>query len=57
MASNKVFTFEAEPYKEGGKIHLITNDEELYERVKDYISTLIDAENYRRQLRSVTVVE
>lgn len=57
MTSNKVFTFEAEPYKEGGKIQLITNDEELYERVRDYISTLIDAENYRRQLRSVTVVE
>ena len=41
MASNKVFTFEAEPYKEGGKIQLITNDEGLYDREKDYISTLL----------------
>lgn len=53
----KVFSFEAEPYKEGGKIQLITNDEEMFRQVRDYISTLVDAENYRRQVRSVTAVE
>lgn len=56
MSYKKSFSLTAiPPAQEGlnGKIEFRTNDMEVYSRVTHYITTLIDAEQWRRHLHEI----
>jgi len=38
-------------------IKFFCDDEDVMKKVKDFISMVMDAENYRRQIRRVEVIE